>query len=298
MHRVGRAAVTVSAVLLAAALGLVIHNQVRVARKRAASAEQVEAARLRREKDARIVVPEALVASRAALVAELQTVTLRNCQLARIGGPNEGGYLMCANLIAGLESAYSYGIGGDDSWGCAVSRTHRVPVHQYDCFEPTKVQCPGAIFHLNAECVGPRTEQKDGRPFETLARHLARNGDAGRRVVVKMDVEGAEWDTILATPDDVLAAIDQMPMELHGLDEPGVLAGLRKLKTHFHLVSVHFNNQSCTAGAKPLPASAYQVLLVNKRIGIVGPPPPGSPTPESLMAPDDPTIPDCQTIAR
>ena len=219
-------------------------------------------------------------------------------QLARIGGPNDGGYLMCANLTAGLESAYSYGIGGDDSWGCAVSRTHRVPVHQYDCFEPTKVQCPGAIFHLNAECVGPRTEQKDGRPFETLARHLARNGDAGRRVVVKMDVEGAEWDTILGTPDDVLAAIDQMPMELHGLDEPGVLAGLRKLKTHFHLVSVHFNNQSCTAGAKPLPASAYQVLFVNKRIGIVGPPPPGRPTPESLMAPDDPTIPDCQAIAR
>jgi hypothetical protein len=111
---------------------------------------------------------------------------------------------------------------------------------------------------------------------------------------VKVDIEGAEWDAVLATPDDVLAAIDQLPMELHGIDESGVLAGLLKLKQHFHLVAVHFNNYACTAAAAPLPSSSYQVLLVSKRIGIVGPPPSGSPTPESLMAPDDPSQPDCQ----
>jgi hypothetical protein len=298
MPRARRVTAVVAAVLLVTAIGLVIHNQVRVARKRAESAAHADAGRLGRAADARIVVPDERVRSRAPLVAELQPVTLSNCYLARIGGPNDGGYLMCANLIAGLESAYSYGIGGEDSWGCAISRAHRVPVHQYDCFEPTKVECPGAAFRLNAECVGPRTEVKESRPFDTLANHIARNGDTGRRLVVKMDVEGAEWETILATPDDVLAAIDQMAMELHGLDEPDVLAGLRKLKTHFYLVSVHFNNQSCTAAAKPLPASAYQVLLVNKRLGVPGPAPPGNPTPESLMAPDHPKIPDCQTIAR
>ena len=269
-----------------------------MSRARAASAAAVEAERERREADARIVVPEERIRSRAPLVAELEPVTLSNCELARVGGPHDGGYLMCANLIAGVQSAYSYGIGGEDSWGCEIARTHRVPVHQYDCFEPTKVQCPGATFHLNAECVGPKKDVVERRPFDTLANQIERNGDAGRRLIVKMDVEGAEWESILATPDAVLAGIDQMPMELHGIDEPHVLAGLRKLKTHFYLVSVHFNNQSCMNAARPLPAAAYQVLLVNKRIGILGPPPPGSATPASLMAPDDPKSPDCQTIAR
>lgn len=285
-------------VLLLIAAGFVVRNQVRVFFKRADSAAQADAERRKREADATIVVPDHLVRSRAALVDELQTVTLSNCELARVGGPHDGGYLMCANLLTGLQSAYSYGIGGEDSWGCAISRAHRVPVHQYDCFDPTTVECPGADFRLNAECVGPRTETVDGRPFDTLARHLTRNGDIGRRMVVKMDVEGAEWETILATPDDVLASIDQMPMELHGVDEAHVLAGLRKLKAHFHLVSLHFNNQTCTAAARPLPATAYQVLLVNKRIGVPGPPPPGSATAESLLLPDHARKPDCQTISR
>jgi hypothetical protein len=281
MPRAKRAVVFVGAVLVLTVLGFVIRNQVNVARNRAASeARAQERARIRAE-----------------LAAELRPVTLSNCDLARIGAPNDGGYLMCANLMAGVESAYSYGIGGEDAWGCAVSRAHKVPVHQYDCFELPSVSCTGAIVRPNAECVGPTPGVIEGRRFDTVANQIARNGDRGRRLVVKMDVEGAEWDTILATPDEVLGAIDQMPMELHGVEEPRVLAVVRKLKTHFHLVAVHFNNMACTADAHPLPAIAYQVLWVNKRVGIPGPPAPGSPTPESLMAPDNPKNPDCQ-IAR
>ena len=281
MTRARRAVLLVGGVVVLTALGFVIRNQMKVSRNRVTGeAEAQERARIRTE-----------------LAAELRPVTLSNCTLARVGAAHDGGYLMCANLMAGLESAYSYGIGGEDSWGCAVSRAHRVPVHQYDCFELAPGPCEGAILRPNVECVGPSAGVIDGRRFDTVANQIARNGDRGRRLVVKMDVEGAEWDTLLATPDDVFDAIDQMPMELHGFQEPRVLAAVRKLKTHFHLVAVHFNNMACTADAHPLPAIVYQVLLVNKRIGIPGPPSPGSPTPESLMAPDNPKSPDCQ-VAR
>jgi len=298
MSGLPRPVVTVGAIVLALAGLLVINNQVRVARKRAASRVEAAAERRRDETFARGEIPAELKAHRLALLEELQPVTLQNCALARVGSPHDGGYLMCHNLMAGLETAYSYGIGTEDRWGCAVSTNRRVPVHQYDCFSPTKVQCTGGDLRLNAECVGPRTESIDGKTFSTIAAQIAKNGDTGRRMVVKMDIEGAEWDAILATPDEVLAAIDQMPMELHGIDEPGVLPGLRKLKQHFHLVSVHFNNMACTYTALPLPAIAYQVLFVNKRIGIVGPPPAGSLPPETFMAPDGPGLPDCQTIKR
>jgi len=87
----------------------------------------------------------------------------------------------------------------------------------------------------------------------------------------------------------------QMPMELHGTDEQEVLDGLRKLKRHFYLVSVHFNNWKCSDEFAPFPNFAYQVLLVNKKVGIPGNPRAGYPTRESAVAPDNPRAPDCVT---
>lgn len=289
MRRSGRRWIVLLLILLGGAAALAV-----VTKRSRQAAQDARVARVMaaRTAPAPPVAPD-VMARRVALLEELQPVTLSNCELARVGNPNDGGYLMCRNLLDGVETAYSYGIGLEDSWGCEVSSTYRVPVHQYDCFSPRAVRCARGDLKLNAECVGPAPAVIDGRPFDTVANQIARNGDVGRKMVVKMDVEGAEWESVLATPDDTLAGIDQMAMELHGIDEPGMLEGLRKLKEHFHLVSVHFNNQACTNAAAPLPGSAFQVLLVNKRIGTPGPPA-GGVRPESLLAPDDPTLPDCQ----
>ena len=48
---------------------------------------------------------------REAILAELQPVSLKNCTIKRFGSPNDGGYLMCENLIEPLDAAYSYGVG-------------------------------------------------------------------------------------------------------------------------------------------------------------------------------------------
>jgi len=58
------------------------------------------------------------------------------------------------------------------------------------------------IFHQ--ECVAARTFDEDGRVFDTLQRQIERNGDTGKRLLVKMDVEGAEWDALISAPDSVL----------------------------------------------------------------------------------------------
>jgi hypothetical protein len=231
---------------------------------------------------------------RAELAEELRPVTLSNCRWERVGSANDGGYAMCGNLLDGIETAYSYGIGGNDDWGCQISTTRKVPVHQYDCFDPKSAPCQrGGDLRLNVECIGPRREQTDGRTFDTLASQIARNGDAGRTKVVKIDIEGAEWQSILAAPDEVFDSIVQMPMELHGTDTQEVLDGLRKLKRHFYLVSVHFNNWRCSDDFAPFPNFAYQVLLVNKKIGVPGDPPAGSPTLASVLAPDKPRSEEC-----
>src|ERR1700687_3268919 len=66
---------------------------------------------------------------REAILAELQPVALKNCTFKRFGSANDGGYLMCENLIEPLDAAYSYGVGPNDDWGCEVSRPYHVPVY-------------------------------------------------------------------------------------------------------------------------------------------------------------------------
>ena len=75
--------------------------------------------------------PLAVVQQRRALFDMLQPVALTNCELERFGEAHDGGYLMCGNLLGGVQSGYSYGISGYDKWGCDIStkrRRHRPPI--------------------------------------------------------------------------------------------------------------------------------------------------------------------------
>jgi hypothetical protein len=252
--------------------------------------------RRKRKTVAAAAVPEEALddAGRAAFLAELQPVVLKNCTLKRFGSTNDGGYLICDNLGEEIQSAYSYGVGPNDEFGCDVSRRYRVPVHQYDCFDPARPTCEGGVFRFNNECLGPSAARdSDGHIFDSLQNQIARNGDAGKRLLVKIDIEGAEWDALLATPDAVLDRIDQLAMELHvpnGVTTRHMRA-IRKLKEQFHVVNLHYNNCACVSTMEPLRSWAFQVLLVNKRLGV--PDPSASASTSPLNAPDNPNVPDC-----
>lgn len=229
------------------------------------------------------------------LFAEVQPVKLANCELERFGEKNDGGYLLCGNLLTSVKSAYSYGIAGYDGWGCAVSTRLKVPTHQYDCFDSTRPACPGGDTQFHSECIGPdATTDKDGRPFDTLEHQIATNGDAGKQLVIKIDVEGAEWNSLMQTPDAVLERIDQIAIELHDFDRDvnRFIAVVTRLKEFFHVAHLHFNNYSCIRGLEPFPAQAYEVLFVSKRLAKVDGP--GATRPNPLDAPNNPALPDCQ----
>lgn len=236
--------------------------------------------------------PARVAARRQALLDELHPVALQNCTLARYGSPNDGGYLMCQNLIENLGAAYSYGVGPNDDWGCDISTRHKVPVHQYDCFDPARPRCPTGNFDFHNECLAERAERSWGRDYDSLTNQIARNGDSNKRLIVKIDIEGAEWDSIMTTPDEELAKIDQMPMELHGIDDEKFTKAVQKLKKNFYLVNLHFNNFACAPQFAPMPGLAYQVLFVNKRLGVLDPSK-GTPPPSPLNAPDNRAGPDC-----
>jgi hypothetical protein len=230
---------------------------------------------------------------RAALFAEIQPVELSNCRLERFGERYDGGYLVCGNLLGSIKAGYSYGISGYDQWGCDVARKFNVRVHEYDCFNLTKPSCADGVTVFHAECVGPsRRTGENGRIFDTLENQLASNGDGADRVVLKMDVEGAEWETLLLTTSAVLERIDQLVVEFHGVGLEHQIAVVRRLKQFFHVAHLHFNNNACAERIDPFPAWAYEVLFVNKRITTARGPAAAGTNP--LDAPNSPLWADCQ----
>jgi hypothetical protein len=289
------AVVTVMVAILAA----VVRNQVKVYRGRQARAA------LMQQRHPVVPQPLAVVYQRQALFDMLQPVALTNCQLERFGEAHDGGYLMCGNLLRGVQSGYSYGIGGYDKWGCDISTKFNLTVHQYDCFNTRQPACFRGETVFHAECVGDTSNRVEGRVFDTIPNHFAKNGDSSKRIVLKIDVEGAEWDSFLSVPDATLEQIDQMAVEFHWIEDAQFrwvqdekhLRVVRRLQQFFHIGHIHFNNASCIGDLEPFPTSAYEVLFVSKRLAVVDP----SRKAHSLHpldARNNPSLADCQPKAR
>ena len=209
---------------------------------------------------------------RETLYAALAPVQITNCELERFGGANDGGYLLCGNLLNPAEAVYSYGIDGRDTWGCDVAGPRGLPLHQYDCFNTEAPRCTGnATPQFHAECVGPQRETLDGRPFDTIANQIEKNRHSGKRLLMKMDVEGSEWQSLLAAPDHVLNAIDQLAIEFHRVEDRSYLDTAARLTQFFYVAHIHHNNYECRPGFEPFAGPVFEALLVNKRIAVPNP---------------------------
>jgi hypothetical protein len=233
---------------------------------------------------------------RQALFDAVQPVTVTNCELTRFGEEHDGGYLMCSNLLQAVKAGYSYGISGYDKWGCDVSTTLAVPVHQYDCFNTTVPACPAGRTVFHAECVDGVSRTEDGRFFDTMKSQFKRNGTLGQHIALKIDVEGAEWNSFLLAPDDLFEQIDQMAVEFHGVAESKYLNVVERLKQFFYIAHLHYNNAACIEGVAPFPTWAFEVLFVSKRLGVVDGNRPATVL-HPLDALNNPAAPDCQPDA-
>ena len=161
----------------------------------------------------------------------------------RLGQPGDGGYV-CVDDFRGLDIALSLGINDDVSWDRDAAE-RGLTIHQFD----HTVDDPAPDDH---RMIFSKTMiSSEAGPGKATLAHLIQAHDKGAarpNMILKMDIEGCEWEAIEATSADELSRFSQIVCELHyfqGLAEPDyrrrIYDGLRKLHQHYGLVHVHAN---------------------------------------------------------
>jgi hypothetical protein len=168
--------------------------------------------------------------------------------------------------------AYSLGINDDVSWDLDIAG-RGIEVYQYD---PTIEALPQdhELFHWKPIWIHGGVENTTNR--STLESLINQNGHAERNdMILKCDIEGAEWLLLQQTPNRVLQQFSQMVFEIHNLSHlvtpyhaNNVRRAFFNLTSSHHVVHVHGNNFAGwqVMGGIPVPA-VMELTLVRKDAG-------------------------------
>lgn len=177
-------------------------------------------------------------------VLSLLEVQAVHCGKIRIGGANDGGYVMADDFHEN-RICYSIGVGPQVFWDEEMAN-RGMDIHQYDHTVEGLPQLH-PLFHFNRIGIGPDLSEPD---LITLEEMLRRNGDLERQnMLLKIDVEGAEWDVLDAMGPGLLDNFDQIVIEFHAFEyftedsfRRRAERVFRKINATHTAIHVHANN--------------------------------------------------------
>lgn len=164
----------------------------------------------------------------------------------RIGPASDGGYVLLPDLFGQLPML-SYGISTEYRFDIDMSeRGHEVFMFDHT-IDGIDVPAGNQRMHWFKEGVGGARDL--AQPVDTIENHLSANIPVGGDAILKMDVEGCEYDAFDALSDQSLLRFQQIVFEIHNLhklDDDGFRAKfvrmLSRLTAHYTLFHVHANN--------------------------------------------------------
>lgn len=163
--------------------------------------------------------------------------------LVRVGGSGDGGYLIPDDL-QGIKYCFSPGVGPSSEFESGLADLGiRSFLADHSVTSPTPNR-PEFVFDRKFLGACDRDE------YFTLSTWKQKYlPDYRGDLLLQMDIEGAEYEVILATPDDLLAQFRIAVIEFHALDrlfDPFTFrlfsACFEKLLKSFHVVHIHPNN--------------------------------------------------------
>lgn len=169
-------------------------------------------------------------------------------ELVRIGGPHDGGYLV-PDDVAGIAACFSPGVGRVARFEADLLRRAGIPSHLADgsvAGPPVDIQ-PASFTKRHLGVV----DDADDPAVMTLDAWVrSRPGlPPDRDLLLQMDIEGAEYGTLLAASPELLARFRIIVLEVHAIHawarDPFMRiaeALFDRLLHRFHVVHLHPNN--------------------------------------------------------
>jgi hypothetical protein len=166
-------------------------------------------------------------------------------ELVRLGPMFDGGYLV-PNDMANISACFSPGVSNYAFFEDDLLAKYGINSHQADFsvngpphgFKPLSFTKKFLGAHNDSTFITLEKWVKDSWEYE-LSQDL----------LLQMDIEGAEYETLLATPDFILKKFRIIVLEVHGIDKWGLAefypianALINKLQQHFIVVHNHPNN--------------------------------------------------------
>jgi len=154
-------------------------------------------------------------------------------EMKRYGRDEDGGYVIYDDPL-GATHLLGYGVDKDVSFENELTEAWGIKAHIFD-HTIDEVPLTGANVTYLKEGIGA----VDAPPLFSLENHVKRFVPDGSNFVLKMDVEGAEWD-VLEKAD--LSRVSQLIVEFHDLEQHLSFDLFKKLNETFYLVHIHGNN--------------------------------------------------------
>jgi hypothetical protein len=146
------------------------------------------------------------------LIGRLNPVSTEH-ELIRIGPDGDGGYLLPDDLD-GIHACFSPGVGFVSGFELEIAE-RGMPVFLADR-SVEQPATPHSLFSFVPKYIGATSNDE----FTTLQDWVGASLSEGAEdLMLQMDVEGFEYETILATPDQLLRRFRIIVVECHALDQ-------------------------------------------------------------------------------
>lgn len=190
-----------------------------------------------------------------------------NFQLVRVGGKHDGGYIMLDDF-ENVKLAYSFGISNDVTWDKDIA-DRGIDVFLYD-HTIKDLPMQNERFHFFKKGIA-ETDKPDGQLYSLKTLICENHHEKDKNMILKMDIEGDEWDVLRSMEPGILKLFNQIVLELHNLtimdDDLEVKEVLSKLNMTHAVVHVHGNNwSSALAYEQGIMPASLEVTYVNRDV--------------------------------
>lgn len=192
-------------------------------------------------------------------------------QKIRVGRAGDGGYVML-DRFGSDSTVFSFGIDREVSWDADMA-ARGFDVYMFD-HTVSGPPVTNPRFHFFKKMIAP-TESSSTASIEGLLRDF---GSPGPNNILKIDIEGSEWDIFDTTSLSELERFSQITCEFHYFSKATDLKWLdqacrvmEKLTSSFAVVHVHGNNYTPYSIIHNIPfPEVIEVTLVNKSMFEIG----------------------------